>query len=103
MIQWAASRGQDPGASIDLLQAQGSGASEDELVIGRAEGVIGGILSEGAAIIRLRADIAGCGETIESKVLAFGAFERIIALVADESKAGTANVGRQGKQTEFGR
>ena len=72
-------------------------------MIGPAEPIVSGVLSQSAGIVRLRADIAGRGETIEGKVLPLGAFKGIIALVADEGEAGAANVGRQGKQTEFGR
>ena len=41
VIQGTASRRQNSGAAVDLFQAQGGGASEDELVIGPAKGVVG--------------------------------------------------------------
>ena len=43
--------GQDSGATIDLLQAEGSRAGEDEFMIRPTEGVIGGILGKGATIV----------------------------------------------------
>jgi hypothetical protein len=71
-------------------------------VIGTTEGIVGGILTQGAGEIRLRTEITGSGEGIESKILAFCAFQGIIPLVADKGETGTTDDGGQGKQTEFG-
>ena len=102
-IQRAGPGRQNPGAAIDLFQAKSGGASEDKLMIGAPKSVISRILSESAAKIGLRTNITGGGKSIECEVLPFGAFQGIVALVADESKSRTAYVSRQGKQTEFGR
>src|ERR1039458_1243835 len=93
---------QHPRAPIDLLQSDRSGASEDKFVIGPPEGIIGGILGEGAAVISLRTEVTGCGESIQGEVLAFCTFQRTVAFIPDEGKTRTANASGQRKQTEFG-
>ncbi len=76
---------------IDLLQAEGSGASKNELVVGMPEGIVGGILGKGAGVIRLGTDVIGRGETIESEVFTLCAFEWVVALIADEGEAWAAD------------
>src|SRR5580700_11178122 len=85
------SRRQNPRPSIDLLQTDCGRAGENEFVIGMSEGVVGGILGESAAVIRLRTEVTGGAENVQSEVLAFRAFERIVALVADEGEPGPAD------------
>src|ERR1700722_3300879 len=94
---------QDARSTINLLRAKSGGASKNELMVGVAEGVVGGVLGENASEIRLRPYIAGSGGTVESQILSGRAFEGVIALVMDEGEAGTGDTSRQGEQAEGGR
>src|ERR1700688_998947 len=82
----AGSGRQNQSAAIDLFETDCGRAGEDEFVIGTSEGVVGGILGESAAIIRLRTEVTGGAEDVQREVLAFRAFEGIVALVADEGE-----------------
>jgi hypothetical protein len=71
-------------------------------MIGPPKGVIGRILPEEAAVVSLGTEVTGCGERIQSEVLALCAFQGTVALVSDKSKTRTADASGQGKQTKFG-
>ena len=94
IIQRAGAGRQNPGASIDLFRAQSSRASEDKLMIGPAKSVIGRILGESSAIIRLRTNITGGNKAIQREVLPFGTFQGVVTLVAYERESRTAYVSR---------
>src|SRR4029077_6258123 len=62
---------------------------------------IGGKLTKGAAKVGLGGKIFGRSKTVQREVAALGAFQGIVALVADVSETRTANTGGKREDCEF--
>src|SRR6266853_455825 len=94
----AGSGGQYPGVSERLLQSNRRGACKhvaSPRTSFPSEGVIGGVLCDGAPEVGLRAEVTGRREGIQREVRAFRTFQWVSAFVANVSKAGAAHARRQ--------
>src|SRR5690349_12132978 len=103
-INGARSRRHDAGASEGLLQSDGRRAGEYELMPWlslSAESLVGGILHQRAAEIGFGSEIARGGKTIEREVVALGAFQGVVTLVANESEARTSHAHGKREERDF--
>src|SRR5271165_4965565 len=65
------------------------------------ECVIRGMLRQRAAEIGFRSEVGGRGKSIQREVASFGAFQRIVPLVVDESETGAVHTGRKRENRNF--
>src|SRR5277367_3334727 len=82
-IDGTGSRRPDHRAAKNLLHANAGGTGEYELMSRStfsAKGVVTRVLSQQTSIVRLRREVAGCGEAVEREVVPFRAFQRVVAL-----------------------
>src|ERR1700736_324262 len=93
-ISGTGSWGQDSGLPERLLQPNGRRARKHVLAPGASfppEGVIGGVLGNYAAEVSFGTEYTGSHEGIQSEVVAFRAFQRVVAFVTNVRKAGAAH------------
>ena len=95
-----------PGAIERLLDADRRGSRENKLSVYFAfasKGLISRVLRQQSAEIRFRAQKPDRVEAIQGEVVSFRAFQRIVALVANEGKARAPHTRGQRKNRNFAR